>query len=1111
MELGWILQGSKDIGIKLTKNGQELVFDIPIRTTEGVLWCVNMKRLDPISELEAEVSLTSISINKAHSLLGHMNEEYTRKSANYLGWTITRGSLGKCESCAIGKARQKNIGKGDANPPTCIGELWYIDGMSIKQTKKTKGPFPSNNKAVMFIEHKTGTGFLGWFNTKDAFINDYIIKMNVLRNRRKYSFKRLRADGAGENKSFVKEANGKDWKFTIEPEWTARATPQANLVENPIFVCTMRARTLQAEANVPDDMKNITFPLAYKFAYQTRALEVIDIEGSMQTRHEHLFGMLPNYANQKCMRRWGEAVTIKVKGKQDPKSKENGITCMLGCYSDNRSSDCYTCFDPKTLQSYHSRDATWLHRMYFGRDPEVPRTGRVLQIEGLEDVIEQGSVVDGVAEAIIVEDDDDANSEDSNNENGGYNPNPETENENEDATATSDTLLQSPRVTTRTKMPRTMRPARHADGSEIRNYGLAALIDEQEEIIEEAINIEDRLLEDTFALGDGEVSLVTGNLLGLDDAHDIQEAYLQVSLDPNHNYDNVEQAFGYTNEQGEKMLVAAYMKKDKEYFLVGATGHNYGNTKELQVKNYHEAMASVDKKEWEKAIKMEHEKMLKYNVFKVIHRDEVPIGTKFIDFTWAMKKKASGVFRARLAARGFKQVEDESYQKDDTSSPVISEMAIKIIMVLIILGNWATRITDVEGAFLNGGFQRKSERLYGKVPQGFEKEYPPWAVLLFLQCLYGTIQGALQWFRECCKALRFLKWTRSKADPCLSYKWINNKLAIFLLWVDDCLIAGQPINVERETKEWRTLFDTTDEGEMNEYVGCKIERTKDYIRLTQPVKVQRLIDEFNYTGEKARLTPAKPGSVLTVDALNDEEISDAEQKRFRSITGMLNHMVRWSRLDCQNATRECSQFMQKATKKCIDHLDRLCNFIVSTKERGYTIRPDKPGTWDGTRDFLFYITGESDSNYAKDHSRRSVNGGCTRLNNALIKMFCKMMPIVALSTTEAELFAAVLEAQDMMFAYHIMTSLLLTVELPMLLYVDNQGTVDLANNWSVGGRTRHVDVKQNYLRELKEKGFIRVLHRSGTEITPDISTKNVDLNQHMKQTTKFMSYPSDDK
>jgi hypothetical protein len=107
-------------------------------------------------------------------------------------------------------------------------------------------------QAVMLIEH----------NTKDGFINDYISKMDILRNRHKYSFKRLRADGAGENRSFIKEANSKAWKFTMVAEWTARVTPQANLVENPIYVCTMRARTLQAEANTPNEMKNIIFPFA---------------------------------------------------------------------------------------------------------------------------------------------------------------------------------------------------------------------------------------------------------------------------------------------------------------------------------------------------------------------------------------------------------------------------------------------------------------------------------------------------------------------------------------------------------------------------------------------------------------------------------------------------------------------------------------------------------------------------------------------------------------------------------------------------------------------------------------------------------------------------------
>ena len=58
--------------------------------------------------------------------------------------------------------------------------------------------------------------------------------------------------------------------------------------------------------------------------------------------------------------------------------------------------------------------------------------------------------------------------------------------------------------------------------------------------------------------------------------------------------------------------------------------------------------------------------------------------------------------------------------------------------------------------------------------------------------------------------------------------------------------------------------------------------------------------------------------------------------------------------------------------------------------------------------------------------------------------------------------------QDMMYVYNLMSLMGLQVQLPMVLEMDNQGAVDLANRWSVGGRTRHVDVRIHYIRELKE-------------------------------------------
>lgn len=99
---------------------------------------------------------------------------------------------------------------------------------------------------------------------------------------------------------------------------------------------------------------------------------------------------------------------------------------------------------------------------------------------------------------------------------------------------------------------------------------------------------------------------------------------------------------------------------------------------------------------------------------------------------------------------------------------------------------------------------------------------------------------------------------------------------------------------------------------------------------------------------------------------------------------------------------------------------------------------------------------------------------------------------VALSVTEAELNAAVLAAQDMLYVKNVLESMQLQVELPMILEVDNRGCVDLANSWSVGGRTRHIDVRQNFLRELKEQGTIKVQWIPGDKNDADLFTKNLE-------------------
>ena len=74
----------------------------------------------------------------------------------------------------------------------------------------------------------------------------------------------------------------------------------------------------------------------------------------------------------------------------------------------------------------------------------------------------------------------------------------------------------------------------------------------------------------------------------------------------------------------------------------------------------------------------------------------------------------------------------------------------------------------------------------------------------------------------------------------------------------------------------------------------------------------------------------------------------------------------------------------------------------------------------------------------------------------------------------------------------------------MVLEMDNRGAVDLANNWSVGGRTRHIDVKNYFLRELKDQGILVVKHVAGDSNDADIFTKNTTTGVFERHLPKFV-------
>ena len=110
--------------------------------------------------------------------------------------------------------------------------------------------------------------------------------------------------------------------------------------------------------------------------------------------------------------------------------------------------------------------------------------------------------------------------------------------------------------------------------------------------------------------------------------------------------------------------------------------------------------------------------------------------------------------------------------------------------------------------------------------------------------------------------------------------------------------------------------------------------------------------------------------------------------------------------------------------------------MISTENRGLVLAPKE--NW--SPEYEFKIHGRSDSDYATNpDDHRSISGGRVFMNGAPLSFRSTMQKFVTLSVMEAKIASGVMVAQDMLYVYHLLESLELHVEFPMVLKMKNSG------------------------------------------------------------------------
>ena len=1052
MQNGWKITRGDSVAIELTNSSTSdvIIFDHVVKTRSGAIYATKFVRDVEVTCASTETG-TRMNVTRAHALLGHMNEEDTRRIAKELGWTITRGKLSPCEHCLVSKARQKNVAKvSTADKSTTPGERVYLDGTKLTVPKSGGGEFVIDRKIMTgIVDEATGKKWLIFTPSKNKMVEpavEWLTKMKGLGR----PIRMIRVDPGGENVKLEKRLKNVDCAHLtpIQCEMTARDTPQHNsLVELAFPFLVALARAMMTAAHIPDEVKPKVAIEAIQTACQLDGLKLVELEGVTATRDVHMYGKNPSWTRN--MRTFGEAGVV-TEGK-DKKLGNRGITMMFAGYPSNREHDTVRMYNPITNRIITTRDVIWLKQFFYKRhDDDLilwTETGTPVPIAKPScDATDEVEVEEAEDEVESTSDSDESEEEE------------DTENTIAQTIRWADELEQE--TTARGNDSSAAAPTRTSMRS---NFGVAPT-----RLVEE--------MNSNVTVGPG----FAADMHYMSQLHEINNAELMAL----------------------------------EVSLVGAGFGTEFGTEDLKVLNFRQAMKAWDKEQWIDEIMKEYERFQKFGVFTPVKRSDLPTGIKPISTTWAFKRKANGVRRGRLNARGFEQVDGVHYSAQDIAAPVTNPFTVRVLLDLLCMNpKWISRIVDVEGAFLQGKFEN-GEVIYSEVPDGMEECYglkSDWVLLMNVP-VYGTKQASACFYKALVRKNKDRGYQCSMADTTLYFIVRDGRLSCFVSWVDDMIIFGEAQDVALIEADLMKSFISKSEGEMKEYVGNKIDITTDPVtglrqaKFTQPVLVQKLRDMLGETETSKRVprTPAKPSEVLHLgEGLNPIEPVDASF--FRSMAALCMYMMQWSRPECSNAARGCSRVMSNPQVGQMDSVKYMARYIVGTPNRGLVLAPKR--LWDGDMSFEFELHGRSDSDYAscKD-DRRSVTGSRVFMEGAPVAFRSNTQKFVTLSVTEAESGAGVTTAQDMMFTYRLLTSMGLKVKLPMLLEMDNKGAVDLANNYSVGGRTRHVDVRFFYLRELKEEGLMVIKHVPGVDNDADIFTKNVDAQTFERHLPVFVGH-----
>ncbi|KAK7588126.1 hypothetical protein V9T40_005371 [Parthenolecanium corni] len=472
---------------------------------------------------------------------------------------------------------------------------------------------------------------------------------------------------------------------------------------------------------------------------------------------------------------------------------------------------------------------------------------------------------------------------------------------------------------------------------------------------------------------------------------------------------------------------------------------------------------------WDAPKRLELECIKNFGVWSLVPRPE---NVKVIRSKWALQEKP-GKLKARLVAVGC----DEKDAPDFLFSPVVNTTTVKMFLSLVVQKGLMLHQMDVSSAFLHGDLDYE---VYMEQPPGFCKDRG--LVCKLHKAIYGLKVSPRIWnrcFNEfMCKSMSF---SRSGNDFCLYRKFYADSELFVLVYVDDLLIASDSESLIASFKtKISKRFSIVDLGKIRKFLGMDVNYNVKLkiMTLSQAEFICKVAKRFNLEDSKPVYTPIERDLNVTGNVETKVDLP------FRQLVGCLLYISLISRPDVSFAVNFFSRFMNSFTEELFNYLKRVVVYLVHSKELKLTYSHSSVSP---------ILECFVDADWAADTTdRKSVSGCAVKLFGNIVLWSSKKQSSIALSSTESEYISLSTFIHDsFVWMVEVLKDFRIVVKFPVVIYEDNQSVISLSANPITSKRSKHIDVRFKYVKEMILDGTIKLEYLSTDKQVADGFTKGL--------------------